>query len=993
MLRTCIAASLLSMTFAACTPQRQDARPESTQAASSPAEVEPAEASPQPAGPAEPTARHQSAINLDGRIDEPAWTPVHNAHGWFRLNDPQGRLTDHDPAMYLHRDAEALYVAVVCTRPALKPKDMYATSRDEEAWRDEGIELFFQPDRSREEYFHFVINAGGVVFDEINQAGPAGWSHPSVQAAADFAEDNRSFTVEVRLDFAGWLAPPSEGDRWGFNALRTITRDQGGSHDIATLSRLDSSAHEPARFSELLFSQATLRLDRRGLIEGRSTGPIVNPSFENDLAGWTVHTWADGRFGPGRFEATSREDCLDGLASVCLSGENTGVRGAIEPSRVGLKSQPLDLPAGLYLLCGYYRTDFTDTELEQTRPALADIYLYGPENIHFLLAPSPRWKRFRMPIEKRSDEPTSILLRLWTDGTICFDALELIQLAGGDGKPIQGGGLIEVNGRSYRIIHPPAEKLAITPTAPQTQAGLIPFARRDLWTYIHERTAPRKGDRIDRIDLQAAPDEFESALVGVYALEDLKSFRIRVEPIPGQAGKPIPADWLKLARIPYWLQRTGYAATEARPIAEVIRPVAGLTHQQDLQAGTNVWFYLTAHVPADAQAGVYHARVVLTGREGRELRLPMTLTVHPFQLVKPDQHIGLYVEYYQDMPAVFSFMKRYGLDIGVLFSECKLDHVDGRWQLDASALLPDIRDYIDAGMTPPLPVSVDRVGQHLTHRLGLVGAMQRDSAVDAGSAVNPATEAAYPQALRDAYAQVIRQFDADLRQAGLDKAIAYYPVDEPTSHPKRIPRARVEMQIIRQVVPEAVVWTTVHDDPNRFRQIAPLLDIACIGGLEISPAFRRIARDHDIDLWSYTGVAEDWSHRLDGWKMIAAGIDRRVHWLSHRAAANADEPLNDMADGFKQVAMFYPSSRGYLSTVQYESLREAIDDLRYLATAHRLLQRAEAGEVAADPETLTEARRKLRALRQRGTSDLSWEDCQALRREAVEIIRLLPPKS
>jgi hypothetical protein len=441
---------------------------------------------------------------------------------------------------------------------------------------------------------------------------------------------------------------------------------------------------------------------------------------------------------------------------------------------------------------------------------------------------------------------------------------------------------------------------------------------------------------------------------------------------------------VQLARIPYWLQRTGYAATEARPIAEVIRPVEGLSLEQPIKTEHNAWFYLTVQPPENATAGTYHGRVIITGREGHEITLPVSLRVHPFKLVKPDQHIGLYVEYYMDMPKVFGFMKRYGLDIAVLFSELKLVMTDGRWELDPSKVLPDIRDYVEAGMAPPFPVDVGRVGLFLTRLMGLESTMRSDSAGDAGNAVHPASEADYPEALRDAYAHVIRRFHEDLRQAGLDKTIAYYPVDEPTSHPERIPRARVEMKTLRQVVPDAVIWTTVFDELKNFKRIAPWLDIACIGGLEISPEFRQYAKDNDIDLWSYTGVAEDWSHRADGWKMLAAGIDRRVHWLSHRQAAHADQPLNDMQDGFKQAAMFYPSDKGYLSTVQYEGLREAMDDLRYLATAEAALVEAE--KRPADPETLVEARRKLQALRQRLTSELSWEDCQQLRSQLVELI-------
>lgn len=937
------------------------------------------------------TVEQSTTCTIDGRLNESAWVEAPNAQDWFKLSDPRGAIADYSPRLYFARDNHSLYIGIQCSRPAVPIQNVFATQRDEESWRDESVELFIQTEQQKRHYCHFVINTRGVVMDQIDQNPPEQWSHPRMKAAAQVADDLTSFTVEIALPWAGWTYPPREGAKWGFNVLRTININQSGLRDIATLSRLDSSAHEPSRFSTLIFRGNAVRLDRRGMIEGKEYSPIVNPSFERNLNDWTVHTWANGRYGPGTYTVEASDDAIDGLTSLCLRGENTGIRGAAEPSRAGVMSQPIDIPPGLYSLCGYYRTEFSDTELGQIRPSLAEVYFYGPDEMSHMFEPSAQWRKFCVTYEKRSPGAESILLRLWTDGAIWFDAFEIIQIAQADQQSLPKAGLIEVNGRSFQIMNPPVDRLLFEPSDRHRQVGLLPFSRRELWNFVHPGTAPRNGELLDDISIQAARGEFESALVGVYAMEDIKKFHIRFESDESTA-QSVPGEWMQLARIPYWLQRTGYSSKEVRPIAEVIRPVDGLSHEQSLEAQRNVWFYLTAKIPTDAESGVYQGQIVLVGSNDKRHTLPVTLTVYPFELAKQDRHFGVYVEYYQDFEKEFAFMRRYGLDSAVLFSLIELQHKDERWLINPEPILTPTRHFVEAGMAAPFVIGMGGMSTHLAHRLGIREQISSDFIADAGAAIAPATEEEYPQVLREAYGTAVADLWEQLKSAQLADKVALYPVDEPTANVHRMPMARVEMRTIKQAASDAKIFCTVHDVPERLEQLAQWIDIACVAGQNYSPQLYQISSRTGMELWGYNGPAEQWdAQRGDGLGSVAADIKRMIYWIGHRQGANADQPLNDMIDPFKQVAMFYPSDSGYMSTVQYEALREGIDDLRYLATAESLLRQAEDGTLTISSDTVKRARSRFDAVRQRITTQLNWADCERVRRELADIITILMP--
>ena len=100
-----------------------------------------------------------------------------------------------------------------------------------------------------------------------------------------------------------------------------------------------------------------------------------------------------------------------------------------------------------------------------------------------------------------------------------------------------------------------------------------------------------------------------------------------------------------------WLRSTAPDGTEtylpcSGPTSEqlkMVRPVEAKTLQPvDVPAQSAKQFWLTMHVPADAQPGTHRGAVKLQAEGRREVELPLTLTVYPFALAASPVTYSIY---------------------------------------------------------------------------------------------------------------------------------------------------------------------------------------------------------------------------------------------------------------------------------------------------------------------------------------------------------------
>jgi hypothetical protein len=312
-----------------------------------------AQSAPGRRGPAEGSALHAiprpsvtiqavSGINIDGRLDEPAWASITPITEFIQAQPNDGEPATEDTEVFLGYDADALYIGAEMYDS--DPSGLITKSLERDA---PGI-LFEEMDAlgitldtflDRRNSFIFFVNPEGGLKDgqafDNGRTRDYGWD--GVVDVRTRIHD-RGWTVEMRIPWRTLRFDPSvENQTWGLNLLRRIRRKN------------EASYWAP--------------LDRRNRI------------FLVSLAG-TIEGL--GRLPAGR-NLTIKPYALSGRASG--PGLANELRGSEIDAGIDLKygitpNLTLDLT---------YRTDFSQVEADQEQVNLTRFPLFFPERREFFL--------------------------------------------------------------------------------------------------------------------------------------------------------------------------------------------------------------------------------------------------------------------------------------------------------------------------------------------------------------------------------------------------------------------------------------------------------------------------------------------------------------------------------------------------------------------------------------------------------------------------------
>ena len=122
--------------------------------------------------------------------------------------------------------------------------------RDGELWKEDIVEMFFNPLFDHKSYAHVGVNSQGVVADAYYQGGLGNSSRAwnaqgevAVHVGADF------WSMEFRLDFGQEGVPrPDPETLWGFNFVRVFR-----GVEYSQWVRTYSGGHSPDDFGLLVF--------------------------------------------------------------------------------------------------------------------------------------------------------------------------------------------------------------------------------------------------------------------------------------------------------------------------------------------------------------------------------------------------------------------------------------------------------------------------------------------------------------------------------------------------------------------------------------------------------------------------------------------------------------------------------------------------------------------------------------------------------------------
>lgn len=504
----------------------------------------------------------------------------------------------------------------------------------------------------------------------------------------------------------------------------------------------------------------------------------------------------------------------------------------------------------------------------------------------------------------------------------------------------------------------------VAPSDEDRERGFIGWVPNWM-TLVYLQSVPRADDERAAVTVTAAPGEYEPATVAIRALDDLSGVHVETGDLTAGAAT-IPAEAIEVRTVRCWPQRIGSSwGNEYRVVPELLEARASV----DVPANTTQQFWLTVHVPADAAPGNYTGQVAVVAGEGR-WEVPLRLTVLPFALEPAERPVGMYWHDERVEGAVqdaqIRDMVAHGCTAVTLDTPVEITNVDGRMQVDGSRLVALLRKLQAMGITGPIP-----------YNGGVEGRVKR----------------AFPDEFDARYTEAIARIEELTAGSGTPKLL-YYPVDEIGNSDDRGQRAHELCALIAQA-PGATSYITVNNYAAGEKW-GDTFDIWC-GNIEYTAEQEQALLARGKRYMRYGSAYLNDCRRArnsSGLGFYRRPAEAMYYW--HYQAYNGD-PYNDFDGTARDWCAAYPGEDGeQIPTLDWEAIREGIDDMRYIATLKSLAARAAEG-TAAQRAASERALAELNAVLSIGegvnqtsyAEDLSDEEYAGLRTRLIEQILAL----
>jgi len=486
------------------------------------------------------------------------------------------------------------------------------------------------------------------------------------------------------------------------------------------------------------------------------------------------------------------------------------------------------------------------------------------------------------------------------------------------------------------------------PSAAERAAGFIPFTRGEPFD-IKPWSKPKPSERLAELRANVALGETTCLWFAIHALEPLREVRIRVEPPQPSTNAPV----VKTHHAHFWAQRTDWRGRTYYITPELLLEMRDGQAQYPTAGGVLKWrtldvpggecrlFWINIHAPT-SPSGEYRYALVVQAKGKAAFKIPLRVYVYPFRLHKPpDKRWLLYADTYWigklaegKLLALLQQMSDYGID-GL--TELPIGNIDlsglaeGKVLYDPQPLLRWHHRLRQAGLRGPHTVGTF-IEEQVPARLGIEADVNRE----------------WDERVREAMRLIARTVVQTLRPHGIDWL--FYGWDEPG--PETI-RALEQYRTWRESGARTYVTFFQRSTYEVARQwmTHPCFSVGLVASEQGADWAYQQCRAHQQQFYWYgSGCYLGQEGRLfanrflTGWLFWKTKADGQVSWTFVRPF---EDPFNDF-DGSRQNSVepkdqctVYPhlarpneadSIVGIIPTIQWEAIREGINDYRYLST-------------------------------------------------------------
>jgi len=186
-------------------------------------------------GKGSPTAeipRLEATVEIDGTLDEPAWSQATRLTGFWQSEPVDGRPAEEETEVRVWYAPDAIYFGIIAHDT--DPASIRATVADRDNIdNDDRVVLELDTFHDRRRAYFFGVNPLGAQSDGVRSEGTgqvSSFTLGTVDKNPDFTWESkgritdRGYEVEVRIPFRSLRYPGSGPQSWGFNATRVVQR-------------------------------------------------------------------------------------------------------------------------------------------------------------------------------------------------------------------------------------------------------------------------------------------------------------------------------------------------------------------------------------------------------------------------------------------------------------------------------------------------------------------------------------------------------------------------------------------------------------------------------------------------------------------------------------------------------------------------------------------------------------------------------------------------
>lgn len=494
-------------------------------------------------------------------------------------------------------------------------------------------------------------------------------------------------------------------------------------------------------------------------------------------------------------------------------------------------------------------------------------------------------------------------------------------------------------------------------TAAEQQRGYLVFpvdyTEAITPAFVPARTAVGKP-----LTAVAAPGEFEPVSFCVTARQDLGEATLELSDfVADETQRTIARENVEVGIVRCWPQRAidHGGRGEYQIVPEMIEAPLGRVTR--VPGGQVRQWWLTVHVPEDAQAGRYRMLMTLRPEKASPTVLEWRLLVLPFKLTRPaDKHWGTWLESFPPVGGLRGPERRgrntraeearlvradladyrdHGFDLAIFnYYFGVKEKPEGGFVYDISKLARDLDYWKTLGTDTPVAIGCEYTFRNLEYGLA-----------EPGRAHVPGT---FSPKARQAIVGLVQHIRDEAQRHGWPE-LYFYPIDEPGNNKteNRMRFAEAVLDLVHEV-PGCRTATTV--GASEVQRLGDRVDVRiyAFGSYSRKQVLEESRQGHPF--WFYEngmfyGHSTLASRGLTGFEFLRSGAEVATAWGFDCTTAN---PYNDFDGGHRDWNVILPGVDAPMPTIYWELCREGVDDCRYVATLQQQIRLArERGEVQA----------------------------------------------